>query len=81
MLTISIEGVELIPNCRDCFHCKIKKGIIYCKQDMWLNYHGNTKTLKSLLINVFEDSRSPQFLKKQAQGCIYFDSMNEEEIG
>ena len=34
-------------NCRDCFYCKVKKGIIRCKQGMWADKDGNDKTLKT----------------------------------
>jgi len=69
-------------NCRDCRHCKRRKdGLIYCAEDMWLDSQGNSKTLKTSLQNIFQDTMTPIYMRRQAQGCPHFESMTEEEIG
>ena len=66
-------------NCRDCFYCKVKKGIIRCKQGMWADRNGKEKTLKTERGTFFSRNRFPRILRLAAQTCPDFKSMLDGE--
>ena len=63
-------------DCADCFFCKIKEKIIFCKENHWINDKGE-KIVYLWGLNKF--LKNGKTYRRYGHKCISFKSMIEEK--